>query len=72
MKVQYRSPQRRLTSRGPRGAEVWAAGTSAQGCGFLPPEGGLAALGTWSLSPSLASPRGFLAVTGSHFPRLVC
>lgn len=38
----------------------------------LLPEERPAALGTWSLSPSLASPRGFLAVTGSHFPRLVC
>lgn len=45
-------------------------GSAAQGCGLLPPEGGLAALGTWSLSPSLASLRGFLAMTGSHFPRL--
>lgn len=38
----------------------------------LLPEERLAALGTWSLSPSPASPGGFLAVTGSHFPRLVC
>lgn len=38
----------------------------------LLPEEGLAALGTWSLSPSLASPQCFLAVAGSHFPRLVC
>lgn len=41
-------------------AEVWAAGsgTRPRAAGPLPVEG-LTALGTWSLSCSLASPRGF-------------
>lgn len=36
----------------------------------LLPEEGLAALGTWSLSPSLASPQCFLAVAAATFPAL--
>lgn len=62
--------RRRLTARGRRGAEVWAAGSAARAAGLLPPEEGLAALGTWSLSPGLASPRGFLVVRAATFPAL--